>query len=450
MTMSAKNARLVGIKTIADYLDTSERNVYRWEKKFGLPLRRVAGSKGYSVYVYISELEEWLQQRESSSSSGKKNIRKIASWGALIILALIIIVVITVFIVNSRYERTLKSLEASKNLPNPMFSSFEGNVVFIKNQDGENIWSYEDSDNKISSKDLYKSSCIDFLDIDKDGANEVIARKYDSSEDRYYLTLFDNDKTVLWQTHITNQQMFNGLSLESDFCPLDIKFAHLRDKSCSIVTHWQHRGRFLSLISSHNSKGELLGKYIHVGHLSRLKIHDLDGDGNEEILFSGTNNLLNGEGVLGVLDLNGFKGVSPPYQVEPEYNHLAHDLHIYVPDNPEKGNQRAYLRFKRTHHLEELQGVHIFAELDNIDGEVIHVQVNSWFSESLSQLFGLLYVLDNQFKLKYVFANSPMKKCYPDLLEGGKIEIGLDELSSICSKSLFRWGNGGWIPVSNE
>jgi len=448
--MSAKNARLVGIKTIADYLDTSERNVYRWEKKFGLPLRRVAGSKGYSVYVYISELEEWLRQRESTNVQDKKNIRKIVSWGALIILTLIIVIVITVFIVNFRYERTLKSLEVSQNSPNPIFPSFEGNVVFIKNQDGENIWTYEDSDNKISSRDWDKSRCIGFLDIDKDGANEVIARKYDSSKDRYYLTLFDNDKKVLWQKHITNKQKFNGLSLESDFYLLDIKLAHLRDKSCSIVTHWQHRGRFLSLISSHNSKGELLSKYIHVGHLSSFKIHDLDGDGNEEIIFSGTNNLLNGEGVLGVLDLNGFKGVSPSYQVEPEYNHLAHDLKIYVPDNPEKGNQRAYLRFKRTHHLEGLQRVHIFAELDNIDGEVIHVQVNSWCLEFLNQPFGFLYVLDNQFKLKYVFANSPMKKYYPDLLAEGKIDIGLDELADICSKSLFYWENGGWITVSNE
>jgi len=373
--MSAKNARLVGIKTIADYLDTSERNVYRWEIKFGLPLRRVAGSKGYSVYVYISELEEWLRQRASTNARDNKNIRKIVSWSALVILTLIIVIVITVFIVNSKYERTLKSLMVKNNPPNPIFPSFEGNVVFIKSQDGEKIWSYEDSDNKISSRDWDKSRCIGFLDIDKDGANEVIARTYDSSKDRYHLTLFDNDKTVLWQKHITNKQKFNGLSLESDFYLLDIKFAHLRDKSCSIVTHWQHRGRFLSLILSHNSKGRLLSKYIHVGHLSSFKIHDLDGDGNEEIIFSGTNNLLNGEGVLGVLDLNGFKGVSPPYQVESEYKYLAHDLKIYVPDNPEKGNQRAYLRFKRTHHLEGLQRVHIFAELDNIDGEVIHVQV---------------------------------------------------------------------------
>jgi hypothetical protein len=363
---------------------------------------------------------------------------------------MIIVIVITVFTVNSRYERTLKSLTVKNDPPNPMFSSFEGNVVFIKSQDGENIWTYEDSDNKIDQTDWHKSRCIDFSDIDEDGANEVIARKYESSEDRYYLTLFDNDNTVLWQKHITNEQKFKGLSLESDFYLLDIKFARLRDNSCYIVSHWQHRGRFLSLISSHNCKGDLLSKYIHVGHLSSFKIHDLDGDGNEEIIFSGTNNLLNGEGVLGVLDLTGFKGVSPPYQIEPEYKHLAHDLLIYAPDNPEKGNQRAYLRFKKIHHLEQLQRVYIFAELDNIDGEVIHVQVNSWFSESLSQLFGFLYVLDNQFKLKYVFANSPMKKCFPGLLAEGKIEIGLDELADICSKSLFRWENGDWIPVSNE
>jgi len=193
-----------------------------------------------------------------------------------------------------------------------------------------------------------------------------------------------------------------------------------------------------------------LSKYIHVGHIASFKINDLDSDGNEEIIFSGTNNLLNGEGVVGVLDLTGFKGISPPYQIEPEYNHLANHLRIYVPDNPEKGNQIAYLRFKRTNHLKELQRVHVFAELDNIDGEVVHVQVNFWSLDFLSQLFGFVYVLDNQFKLKYVFANSAMSKYYPDLLGKKEIEIGLDELVDIYSKSLLRWENGSWIPVSNE
>ena len=104
--MSAKNNRLVGMKAIADYLDTSERNIYLREKEFGLPLQRVAGSKGYSVYIYISDLEKWLKQRESFPIQDKKNARKIIARIALIIIPLIIVVVVF-FIIGKAAENQL-------------------------------------------------------------------------------------------------------------------------------------------------------------------------------------------------------------------------------------------------------------------------------------------------------------------------------------------------------
>ena len=60
--------RLLGIKAIADYLNISERNVYRWENELGLPLRRVAGSKGRRAYVDLDELEGWMRNQFLSLS----------------------------------------------------------------------------------------------------------------------------------------------------------------------------------------------------------------------------------------------------------------------------------------------------------------------------------------------------------------------------------------------
>jgi len=40
-----------------------------------------------------------------------------------------------------------------------------------------------------------------------------------------------------------------------------------------------------------------------------MEVFDLDSDGTDEILFGGTNNLLGGEGITGVLNLDDFREV---------------------------------------------------------------------------------------------------------------------------------------------
>ena len=50
----------MGWKEIADYLGTSPRTVQRWEQEKGLPVRRVPGSSGHSVFADSRELDNWL------------------------------------------------------------------------------------------------------------------------------------------------------------------------------------------------------------------------------------------------------------------------------------------------------------------------------------------------------------------------------------------------------
>lgn len=55
------------------------------------------------------------------------------------------------------------------------------------------------------------------------------------------------------------------------------------------------------MIAKYDLNGHLLNKYIHTGHISFLRSIDMNHDGTDEILFGATNNLLNGEAVLGGL-----------------------------------------------------------------------------------------------------------------------------------------------------
>jgi hypothetical protein len=52
--------RLDSWKAIAEYLGRDARTLRRWER-LGLPIRRVAGSRGHSVFAFKSEIDAWLK-----------------------------------------------------------------------------------------------------------------------------------------------------------------------------------------------------------------------------------------------------------------------------------------------------------------------------------------------------------------------------------------------------
>lgn len=58
--MGEQSHRLDSWKAIAAYLDRDVRTVMRWSKAQGLPVHRVAGGKGRSVFAFSDELDAWL------------------------------------------------------------------------------------------------------------------------------------------------------------------------------------------------------------------------------------------------------------------------------------------------------------------------------------------------------------------------------------------------------
>lgn len=53
--------RLDSWKAIAAHLNRDERTVRRWEQELGLPIRRLPGGRGRSVFAYVEELDAWLK-----------------------------------------------------------------------------------------------------------------------------------------------------------------------------------------------------------------------------------------------------------------------------------------------------------------------------------------------------------------------------------------------------
>jgi TolB-like protein/Tfp pilus assembly protein PilF len=64
----AKGARLDSWKAIARYLGRDIRSVQRWERERGLPIHRVPGVKGGTIFAYQGELDAWLLSGRGETS----------------------------------------------------------------------------------------------------------------------------------------------------------------------------------------------------------------------------------------------------------------------------------------------------------------------------------------------------------------------------------------------
>lgn len=61
---SRGSGRLDSWKAIAACLGRDERTVQRWERKLALPVRRLPGGRGASVFAYAADLDAWLTGNE--------------------------------------------------------------------------------------------------------------------------------------------------------------------------------------------------------------------------------------------------------------------------------------------------------------------------------------------------------------------------------------------------
>jgi hypothetical protein len=67
--------RLDSWKAIAAYLGKDAGTVRRWERARGLPVHRVPGGKGTSVYAYAAEIDAWLKSPGAAASTDEDALK---------------------------------------------------------------------------------------------------------------------------------------------------------------------------------------------------------------------------------------------------------------------------------------------------------------------------------------------------------------------------------------
>lgn len=451
--------RFTGVKEIAKYLDVSVSSVYRWEKNLNLPLHRVADKDGYTVYADKDELDDWLLNFKSEIVNRSTRLKKRL---ILSVFMIAVIVISIVLILTNRLNRNSDIDNRSDVLINesaavsdrndrigPEIFTTEGGFVQVKTRSGEFLWSYRMDKEEIKNNQINNNMSI--FDIDKDNFKEIASRTYDLETNKSYLCLFDHDGKEIWKRRVDSNQTFNNVTTGDDHSCGSVKFALSESGEILIISHWRNRVRFSSIIACHDLAGNLLYQYLNIGHHSEYILYDLDEDGVDEIIFSGTNNLLNGEGILGVLPLTGFHGISPPHQIEPEYADLSFRLSVYIPDNPIPGNQLVYIRFKRNNYLQKYQKLHMRTNIISIDKGILNVEleISDYEDDPKWGLF-FCFVFDRLLNLKYVIPMRDTQRFYSEVLEKGEIDISLEEFLDVLKANVLRWEDGQWVPNPRE
>lgn len=280
-------------KEIADRLDVSVRTAQLWEKERGLPVRRVPGPRG-RVFIRVAELEEWLHstgvpsllERPTSSPvpPGRGVLSRVGLASSLlaglaVVAALSAVGALVFPWPGTRIDRVEFAKENDIGA-DTFVALYEDPVTLVRTLQFDNI---VESALVSSGEDRTQVVFVGF------GLGPVEHRGYVAAfdtfgDERWKFDLYD--RAVLDEARGTQNDVSDTLT------PTDLHLTEIDDRSViAVVAH--DLSFFASRVTLLDAElGEHLGTYWHDGALGYgLSIlGDLEGDGDAELIVSGSNN----------------------------------------------------------------------------------------------------------------------------------------------------------------
>lgn len=448
--------RLDGWKDISQYMGRDIRTCQRWEKDLGLPVYRMdVKSHRSKVYAFKSEIESWLKERCRLGQDLRCWLRfrktRFFFW-----IGFALVVVAGIYYVSLAITKKNTSLNRSY-ISNPVdFRVKQKELVFydamenylwnipVDNQNNleEYYWDSKADDADFVRQFSFTRNRVDFVDIDGDGKNEVLASIHHRNSRDRMVALYDNTGEQIWEKsvdydrehiegRITHEYIIHKLSIE------DID----GDGELECLVLWRHTSRYPSVLYIYDLAGNRKLKYEHPGILQNYIIRKCGGQ-EKSIFLVGTNNLCGGDAILSVLDPQHLvSGLAPPYSVDPE---LAANPYWqkYTPLEPERAYQKYYIRFHRNAFRNALNIQWHFTYGLQTDGKMFDVMVN--YSRQGSILY---YQFDADFRLVSVYPGTDFRHLYNSLFDSGQINIPLEQFLDGCGEDVLYWDDSGWSTI---
>lgn len=313
--MTETTDRLDSWKAIAEYLNRDTRTLRRWQLK-GLPVRRVPGGRGNSVFAFKSEVEEWLraagpEQPQAVAVSAKlespapapspvptppatlKTARPLRHrW----------LIAAVVFAVIFLGWRTFAPSAAPQQLDVRM----TGNAVVATGPAGDEIWRYDfPPDIANFPAELVGSTRV------VDGPRAAIfamtgyrVAKPDNVRMTGVLRQFSMQGRLQGAFEFNDSWTFAGTSYQSPWVITDSQVNDAFGRR-QIAVSGHHFTWWPGVVSILDERLQRLGTFVNSGWVDALRWISPDRLG-----IAGFNEALNG-GMFGVLDTRGIDGASP-------------------------------------------------------------------------------------------------------------------------------------------
>jgi hypothetical protein len=301
------NKRLNSWKEIADYLGRDVRTVSRWEKEFGLPIQRVGGEKGRSVFAFTDDVEEWLASRQpngdphplSDMAAGspphlpvEKSRRVPRRWA---LLSACVILTGMVFLWT---RNTQGSAVAGVHAVDDLLTAYSATR--------KPLWTAPFDDSVITPRPIA-------LDLDKDGVNEIVAfnrgvrQTYNAPPRGAALTALSGSGRELWNFSPTTTLTFGTETFAGPWAGQAWTIAkNSSGPIFAVAVH--HYTWWPGVVAVLNNKGKVLGEFVNSGWVTFLA--PMQKGGKNLLLAGGISNSRDGA-MLAVLDPAHPIGSSP-------------------------------------------------------------------------------------------------------------------------------------------
>jgi hypothetical protein len=346
--------RLNGWKEIAAHLGKGVRTVQRWERDYGLPIRRIGRPGGEIVFAFKQEIDRWSAESGSKVVSAseldaqtvdKEPAPQPAPSPARRRIPRSVVIAAAA---GSMAAGLVAAYIWLMPTPRPVRAVVEGQSLIALDREGRRLWTYpvdfEPNINTYSRQyePQYGMNKLLVSDLDADGVNEVIlATSSVGGRGPQGFRVLNAAGDMRFRIEPDEQVTFGNEAFAGPWTVYRMFVTNNPDGSRSIWTAFIHNLWFPTLVLETDSRGTIKSRYWSNGYIEQIEVTDVGG--RPSVLIGGTHNDTRGAS-LAVFDYGAVKGSAPAIQDR------------YKCRNCDPGGPKEFLVFPRTCIAEAMVG----------------------------------------------------------------------------------------------
>lgn len=290
--MADAGERLDSWKEIAEYLGRDRTTVMRWERSAGLPVRRVTGTPGKSVFAYRADIDQWLLRQPPPPADVEPPGRPWKTVLAASAAALILILLAGLVVSQASGSKAVASVALS------------GHEIVATDTGGRERWRL-----RLPHIDGHVVPARFLVTDVQGGADpEVLAAIHyirGGRQDAGVLMLIDGSGDIIWERSLDDRYRFGDVDYGPAWFPSDIA-VYGAPGARRIAVAYHHQTWWPGVVVTYDASGNAIARFVNAGWITSVNV----SADSRHLLAAGINNSLGGA-ALAVLDAARPEGVSP-------------------------------------------------------------------------------------------------------------------------------------------